>query len=93
MIMNVPKKDEAEPLVCTVIRIQGSGGKGSAKCMIPATSEIQVWNRGDRGALARGGAFQKTLKPVQLQGSPWRKQISAAPSPQLLVLSHGTTDS
>lgn len=52
MIMNVPKKDEAEPLVCTVIRIQGSGGEGSAKRMIPATSEIQVWNRGDRGALA-----------------------------------------
>lgn len=50
--MNVPKKDEAEPLVCTVIRIQGSGGEGSAKRMIPATSEIQVWNRGDRGALA-----------------------------------------
>ena len=38
--MNVPKKDEAEPLVCTVIRIQGSGGEGSAKYMIPATSEI-----------------------------------------------------
>lgn len=26
MIKNVPKKDEAEPLVCTVVRIQGSEG-------------------------------------------------------------------
>ena len=35
MILNVPKKDEAELLVSRVIRIQEAGGENSAKFVIP----------------------------------------------------------
>lgn len=50
-MLNVPKTNEAESLVNTVISIQEAGGEDSAKFMIPTTSEIWVQKGGGRGSL------------------------------------------